>query len=95
MLNPPNASNVQTHNLGTMKTTVLLLSTLALAVLAAPSQAMSLDQACARFASKLDAAVQAGNTAQAQQIYQEGSQRVASHFNGATCPNVQPPAGSN
>jgi hypothetical protein len=36
--------------------------------------------------------VQSGDTAKAQKIYQVGSQRIASRFNGATCPNVQPPA---
>lgn len=60
-----------------------------------PAQAMSLDAACARFASRLQTAVQSGDTAKAQKIYQVGSQRIASNFNGATCPNVQPPAGSN
>lgn len=52
---------------------------------------MSLEQACARFASKLQAAVAAGDTSQAQMIYTEGSQRVASNFNGATCPTVKAP----
>ncbi len=59
---------------------------------ATPAQAVDLNQACARFAGKLNAAVQSGDTAKAQQIYQVGSQRIASRFNGATCPNVQPPA---
>lgn len=44
------------------------------------------------FASKLNAAVQAGDQAKAQLIYQDGSQRIAQRFNGATCPNVKPPA---
>jgi predicted negative regulator of RcsB-dependent stress response len=55
------------------------------------SQAVSLDQACATFAGKLSAAQAAGDTQKAQAIYQQGSQRIASRFNGATCPNVKPP----
>lgn len=78
-----------------MKSLAICCSAMALSLLSLPARAMSLDDACARFSSKLNAAVQAGNTAQAQQIYQQGSQRIASNFNGATCPNVQPPAGSN
>lgn len=78
-----------------MKTPLIACGAVAAALLGLPAQAMSIDDACARFASKLNAAVQAGNTAQAQQIYQKGSQRIASKFNGATCPTVQPPAGSN
>ena len=57
-----------------------------------PARAIDLDQACARFASKLNAAVQSGDSAKAQKVYQVGSQRIASRFNGATCPNVQAPA---
>ncbi len=52
---------------------------------------MTADQACARFAAKLQVAVAAGNIAQAQTIYSEGNQLIASHFNGATCPNVKAP----
>jgi hypothetical protein len=55
------------------------------------ARAMSLDQACQIFASKLGAAQAAGNTQKSQMIYQEGSQRIASRFNGATCPNIKPP----
>jgi hypothetical protein len=36
-------------------------------------------------------AVASGDTVKARQIYTEGSKRVASHFNGATCPNVKAP----
>jgi len=36
-------------------------------------------------------AVASGDTAKARQVYTEGSKRVASHFNGATCPNVKAP----
>lgn len=63
-----------------------------LTICPAKVQAVSLDQACGMFASKLNAAVQAGDQAKAQTIYQEGTQRIAQRFNGATCPNVQPPA---
>ena len=52
---------------------------------------MNLDQACERFASRLTAAQASGDSQQAQTIYQKGSQRIAANFNGATCPNVQPP----
>ena len=55
-------------------------------------QAVTLDEACGMFASKLNAAVQAGDQAKAQLIYQDGSQRIAQRFNGASCPNVKPPA---
>ena len=70
-----------------------LLVAAALLVLGAPleAQAVSLDAACGRFASKLSAAQAAGDSQKAQTIYQEGSQRIASRFNGATCPNVKPP----
>lgn len=51
----------------------------------------SLGEACARFSSKLNSAVAAGDTAKAKQIYQEGSKRVAANFNGATCPNIKAP----
>ena len=76
-------------------TRILSAAAAGAALLGGPAEAMNLQDACARFASKLNAAVQSGNTAKAQEIYQIGSQRIASNFNGATCPNVQPPAGSN
>ena len=63
----------------------------ALLITPATAQAVSFDQACGMLASKLNAAVQAGNQAEAQLIYQDGSQRIAQHFNGASCPNVKPP----
>jgi len=58
----------------------------ALISLAAPAgaQAVSLDQACQTFASKLSAAQTAGDKQKAQTIYTEGSKRIASKFNGAT-----------
>lgn len=65
----------------------------ALLVLNAPAAAgaISLDEACQRFADKFSAAQAAGDSQKAQEIYTEGAQRIAGHFNGATCPNVQPP----
>jgi hypothetical protein len=77
------------------KVFAVALSALAVATAVAPARAISLDDACARFASKLSDAVKSGDTAKAQEIYSIGSQRIASRFNGATCPNVQPPASSN
>lgn len=59
-----------------------------------PARAVSLEEACTKFAAKLNAAVASGDTKQARTIYTQGSERVASRFNGATCPNVKPPAGS-
>ena len=71
----------------------LLLSAIGLLAIAAPlgAHAVSLDQACGKFAGKLSAAQAAGDTQKAQMIYQEGTQRIASKFNGASCPNVKPP----
>lgn len=59
-----------------------------------PARAVSLDQACATYAEKLNAAVAAGDTQKAKTIYQQGRDRIASKFGGATCPNVKAPAGS-
>jgi hypothetical protein len=53
---------------------------------------VSLDEACGKFAVKLSAAQAAGDTQKAQTIYQKGSARIASNFNGASCPNVKQPA---
>jgi hypothetical protein len=71
----------------------LVIGACALFSLGAPlaARAVSLDQACGMFASKLSAAQASGDSQKAQTIYQEGSQRIAAKFNGATCPNVQPP----
>ena len=65
----------------------------ALIALAVPvgAQAVSLDQACQKFADKLSAAQAAGDKQKAQTIYAEGSKRIASKFNGATCSNVTAP----
>ena len=71
----------------------LLLSAAGLLALAAPlgAQAVSLEEACGKFAGKLSAAQAAGDPQKAQTIYQKGSARIASKFNGASCPNVKPP----
>ena len=55
------------------------------------AKVVSLDEACGIFAGKLSAAQAAGNTQKAQTIYQKGSARIASKFNGASCPNVKAP----
>ena len=73
----------------------LAVAVVALGFCGAPARAISLDEACARFASKLSDAVKSGDPAKAQQVYATGNQRIASRFNGATCPNVQPPASGN
>lgn len=71
----------------------LVLAASAVLALAAPlaARAVSLDQACGMFAGKLSAAQASGDSQKAQTIYKEGSDRIAARFNGATCPNVQPP----
>lgn len=66
-------------------------SVLALSGAATTAQAVSLDQACQTFASKLNAAQASGDKDKAQKIYTQGSKRIASKFNGATCPNVKAP----
>jgi hypothetical protein len=60
-------------------------------LITAPAEAVSLDQACSIFSAKLQAALTAGDTAKAQKIFSEGTQRIASRFNGASCPNIQAP----
>jgi hypothetical protein len=61
------------------------------ALLPSVAEAVSLDQACQRFADKLSAAKASGDPQKVQAVYTKGSQRIASKFNGATCPNVQAP----
>lgn len=69
-----------------------LSAALAPALLGTPARAaMTLDQACTKFGGKVNDAVASGDLGKARQIYAEGSKRVASHFNGATCPNVKAP----
>lgn len=74
-------------------TAIAIATASALMVLAAPAgvQAISLEQACQRFASKLSAAQASGDEQKAQTIYRVGTKRIASRFNGATCPNVTAP----
>jgi hypothetical protein len=55
------------------------------------ASAISFDQACQRFADKLSAAQAVGDSKKSQQIYAEGTQRIAGRFNSATCPNVHAP----
>jgi hypothetical protein len=65
---------------------------LAPGLLGTPARAaMTLDQACAKLGGKVNDAVASGDLAKARKIYAEGGKRVASHFNGATCPNVKAP----
>lgn len=70
-----------------------LICAVALLAFASPVgvQAVTLDQACATFAAKLSDAQASGDKQKAQAIYTEGSKRIASRFNGATCPTVQAP----
>ena len=74
-----------------MRTSLVLAASLF--ALAAPAgvQAVSLDEACTKFASKLTAAQASSDKEKAQTVYTEGSKRIASKFNGATCPNVKAP----
>jgi len=78
-----------------MKSAAQLLAlslTTAATLLGSPAMAaMTLNQACAKFSGKVNDAVASGNLTKARQIYAEGSKRVASHFQGATCPNVKAP----
>ncbi|MFO7628799.1 MAG: hypothetical protein R6W06_04640 [Prochlorococcaceae cyanobacterium] len=48
-------------------------------------------QACADFAAKLQAAQASGDTAQAQRIFQMGSEKTAAAFGPNACPNVKAP----
>jgi hypothetical protein len=71
---------------------VLLAALLVASAAPVSVRAISLDDACKTFQSKLSAAQASGDNAKAQEIYQKGSQRIAKKFNGATCPNVKAPA---
>ena len=55
------------------------------------AQAITVDQACEKFASKFSEAQASGDKQKAQQVYSQGSKRIASKFNGASCPNVKAP----
>ena len=83
--------------MNTMHRSVLLLA-LSLSAALAPGlvgtparAAMTLGQACTKFGGKVNDAIASGDLAKARKIYAEGGKRVASHFNGATCPNVKAP----
>jgi len=70
---------------------MVLTAATALAMAPGQARAVTVEEAYARFASKLQAAQAAGNTTQAQAIDSEGSQLIASHCNGATCPHLKTP----
>ena len=74
-----------------LRSAAWLGASLASLLLASPGRAMSLNDACSKFATKLGSAQASGDTAKAQKIYAEGNKRIASHFNGASCPNIQAP----
>ncbi len=72
----------------------LLFGTISLLVLLGSGQgvkAVSLEEACTRFAAKLAEAQASGNPDNAKKVYSKGSQRIAAKFNGSTCPNVKAP----
>ena len=54
-------------------------------------KAVTLDEACQKFSSKLTEAQASGDKQKVQNVYTQGSQRIAKKFNGATCPNVKAP----
>lgn len=88
----PNEGSVVISCMRIMRPVVALGFTAAVALFMPQSaRAINLEQACARFAGKLNAAQSSGDSSKAQAIYQEGTQRIASRFNGASCPNVKPP----
>jgi hypothetical protein len=74
-----------------VQSAVLLGAALASLLLASPGRATSLNDACTKFSTKLNAAQASGDIAKAKTIYIEGNKRIAQHFNGATCPNVKAP----
>ena len=78
------------------RSTPLLVLSLSIALapglLGTPARAaMTLEQACTKFAGKVIDAVASGDLVKARTIYAEGGKRVASRFNGASCPNVKAP----
>jgi len=75
-----------------VRASLALAAATVLAFNGAPAaRAISLDEACQTFAGKLSAAQASGDKEKAQKIYSQGSKRIASKFNGATCPNVKAP----
>ena len=70
----------------------LLGATLLPLLLQAPAaRSMSLDEACQKFATKLNMAQASGDLNKARKIYVEGNKRIAKHFNGASCPTLKAP----
>ncbi|PHX87359.1 MAG: hypothetical protein CK536_06420 [Synechococcus sp. Baikal-G1] len=72
----------------------LLFGAISLLVLFCSGQradAVSLDEACTKFAAKIAEAQASANPDNAKKVYSKGSQRIAANFNGATCPNVKAP----
>jgi hypothetical protein len=72
----------------------LLFGAISLLVLLGSGQgvkAVSLEEACAKFAAKIAEAQASGNPDNAKTVYSKGSQRIAAKFNGSTCPNVKAP----
>ena len=67
------------------------LSAAALLASAPTVNAVTLDEACTKFASKMGEAQASGDPDKAKMVYSKGSQRIASRFNGATCPNIKAP----
>ncbi len=67
------------------------LATLALLGSAQTVKAVTLDEACTKFAAKMGEAQASGNADQVKTVFSKGSQRIAARFNGATCPNVKAP----
>ncbi len=74
-----------------LRMATLLGACLAPLLLTSPGRAMSLNEACTTFAAKLSSAQASGDIAKAQKIYTEGNKRIASRFNGASCPEVKAP----
>jgi len=74
-----------------MRTSLAIAAALIAIVAPIGVQAVTLEQACQKFAGKLSAAQSSGDKQKTQTIYTEGSKRIASRFNGVTCPNVQAP----
>ncbi len=63
-----------------------------LSITGAPTAgAVTLDQACEKFASKLSEAQASGDKQKVQQVYAQGTKRIAGKFNGGTCPNIKAP----
>jgi hypothetical protein len=73
------------------KFALMTLTAIALLGSAPRALAVTLDEACTKFAAKMGEAQASGDPDKVKQVYTKGSQRVAAKFNGATCPNVKAP----